>query len=254
MTIRLILGMTLCTVATSCTHHQLTQSTVLTTSTVTDIQYRIVLMNLALLSCHPEALPSHIDLAEGVIQVNDEAGFGGAGGFTTFNGTRFGIEQLGPSVSRKISEQWGADATTDPRRLVELRDLYRVALGMPTLPPPNAIAYLRRIEAEKQKEKKREEEDGEEDSNNDSSDEDRDERVPIEVLLTDVPPPGWYHLGAKKDVPKTACYVGRYGDRYAWVMADGMPSLSQFTVTAMMIVKLDPVRGQRSSRGLAVTR
>src|SRR5262245_24212727 len=53
--------------------------------------------------------------------------------------------------------------------------------------------------------------------------------VPIEVLLTDVPPPGWFQLGGKKDVPKDACYVARYGDRYAWVTPDGMPGLARFT-------------------------
>jgi hypothetical protein len=53
--------------------------------------------------------------------------------------------------------------------------------------------------------------------------------VPIEILLTDVPPPGWYHLGSKQEVPKPACYVGCFGDRYCWVMPEGMGALSRST-------------------------
>jgi hypothetical protein len=103
-----------------------------------DIQYRTVLMNVALLSCHPEALPSHIDLADGVVQVSDEASFGTGGGFTTA-GTPFGLDQSGPAGSRQVSEQWGTDAVTDPRQVTALQDLYRAALGLPPsrLPTPS---------------------------------------------------------------------------------------------------------------------
>ena len=73
---RASLCVVLCAAVSGCTHHQLARSTVKTTGTVMDIQYRTVLNNLALLSTHPEALPSHIDLADGVIQVSDEGAFG----------------------------------------------------------------------------------------------------------------------------------------------------------------------------------
>ena len=148
--VRTILGAALCLALSGCTHHQLARSAVLATGTIMDIQYNTVLTNLALLSCHPEALPSHIDLADGVVQVNDEAAFGTSGGFTT-TGTRFGIERYGPSGRRQVSEQWGTDAVTDPQRLTGLQDLYRVALGLPPLPPPNAVASLRLGRAESRK-------------------------------------------------------------------------------------------------------
>ena len=86
MSIQVIIGAALCVALAGCTHHQLARSTVLATGTVMDIQYRTVLNNLALMSCHPEALPSHIDLADGVVQVSDEAAFGTSGGFTTLGG------------------------------------------------------------------------------------------------------------------------------------------------------------------------
>jgi hypothetical protein len=77
--------------------------------------------------------------------------------------------------------------------------------------------------------------------------------VPIEVLLSDVPPSGWFHVGGKKDVPKDASYVGRYCNCYVWVTADGVPGLARFTVTVLGAVKLEPGQS-RMTRGLAFTR
>lgn len=243
-----------------CTHHSLSRNTVQTTSTVMDIQYRSMLANLALLSCHPEALPNHVNLADGVVQITDRAGFGQSGGFTTFSGTDFGIAQFGPSGHRQVSEQWGTDATTDPERLYDLQSLYRVALGMPPLPPPNSIAYIRQQKparddksGESSSKKSSGDASGDSSSSGDSSDDNDRRAVPLEVLISDVPPPGWYHIGSKHDVPKHACYVGRSGDRYAWVTAEGMPQLARFTATVLLVIKLKPGERSGGRSGLAVT-
>ncbi len=74
-------------------------------------------------------------------------------------------------------------------------------------------------------------------------------RVPIEILLTDVPSPGWHHVCYKKDVPRDACYVGCYG---LWVTPGGMAALSRFTVTVLAVVKYHPGAGGKS-HGQAVT-
>jgi len=251
--IRAVLGAALCVALTGCTHRQLSRSTVLATGTVMDIQYRTVLNNLALLSCHPEALPSHIDLADGVVQVSDEAGLTD-GGFSTID-SGLGIERVGPTGSRTVSEQWGTVAITDPQRLTGLQDLYRAALGLPPLPPPNAVTYLRRAEAKRPRGGGGDKEAGAENgSSGGTPSVGGDRPVPIEVLLSDVPAPGWLHLGGKKDVPRDACYVGRCGDRYAWVTPDGMSGLARFTVTVLGAVKLEPGRTGGRSRCLALTR
>ena len=69
MLVRAILGAAACAAQAGCTHRQLARSTVRATGTVMDIQYHTVLTNLALMSRHPEALPSHIDLADGIASV-----------------------------------------------------------------------------------------------------------------------------------------------------------------------------------------
>jgi hypothetical protein len=45
--------------------------------------------------------------------------------------------------------------------------------------------------------------------------------------------PGWFHTGSRHEVPRDACYVGRYKDRYAWVCADGLRGLSEFTIAIL---------------------
>lgn len=259
-------------VLTGCTHHSLSRNTVRATTTVMDIQYRSVLANLAMMSAHAEALPNHAHLADGVVQINDRAGFGQSGGFTGLGGD-LGIEQFGPSGQRQVTEQWGTDATTDPERLYDLQSLYRVALGMPPLPPPNAIAYLRRsrggrdgksgaaahpsdggaLPAGGQSGPTSSGGGGSTPGGGGGSSSDESRRVPLEVLLTDVPAPGWYRVGCKKDVPKGACFVGRWGDRYAWVTADGVPQLARFTATVLTVIKLKPGERQGARGGLAVT-
>ena len=243
-----------------CTHRQLTRSTVLTAGTVVDTQYHIVLNNLALMAGAPESLPSHIDLADGVVQISDDIGLGTSGGLTTFGGSLLGIDRFGPSGGRQVTEQWGADATTDPQRITELQALYRAALGLAQLPESNAIAYLRGLDKPDTKSESKSDSPSKQKVGSSgltpgggSSGADGGRHVPIEILLRDVPPPGWYHLGCKRDVPKDACYVGRHGDRFAWVNADGLPGLARFTVTVLAVVKYQP-GGDAKTRGLAVTR
>jgi hypothetical protein len=45
--------------------------------------------------------------------------------------------------------------------------------------------------------------------------------------------PGWFHVGRKHDVPKSACYVGRCGHCYVWVEQEGREALTEFTLTVL---------------------
>ena len=261
--------------AAGCTHRQLARSTVFTAGTVVDIQYRTVLNNLARMSANPADLPSHIDLADGVVQISDEASFGRAGGFDSLagGGGGFGIDRFGPALGRQVSEQWGADATTDPQRLVDLQDLYRAALGLPPLPPPLAIALLREDQEQSGEtvggggsggtpddagsppddSPAGSSSGGSGSSGKSSGGGSGARRVPIDVLLTDVPPPGWFCVGCEDDVPDCACHVGNYRDRYVWVTPAGLPGLSRFTVTVLSVVKFKPGPGGGGGSGLVVT-
>jgi hypothetical protein len=259
-----------------CTHRQLTKSTVATASTVTEIQYQIILSNIAMFTCMPETLPWHLRLEDGTIQISDEGGLSGDGGLTMFNGTRLGIDQFGPRALREVSEQWGGSPVTSPIELKDLQDVYRQALGLEPLPDPRVIRQARR-EQERQAEQERK--DNENGGNGNGGNGLRRPRngnrvqnagafqtpteqapMPIGPLFTDPPgvregpeivenddeedeidvPMGWFQIGSKKDVPQNACYVGCYGDVYAWAMPEDMASLSHFALIVLTITELSP--------------
>ena len=48
----------------------------------------------------------------------------------------------------------------------------------------------------------------------------------------------WFRVGRKCDVPKDACYVGCYCDRWVWGPAEGREGLTQFTLTVMKLSTL----------------
>ncbi len=262
-----------------CTHRQLAKSTSMTAGSVMETEYRIVLMNLALFSCHPDALPCHVRIKDGVVQINDEVGWGSAGGFTMFNGTDFGIDQFGPAASRQVTEQWGTDAVSDPVDLKTLQDMYRVAMGLAPLPDSHAIQYIKqqpesvdssgsgsdsdspslasrdqasRIVQIRVTSSDNSETDGESGSSSSESGS-KSDSIPLEILLRDVPEPGWFCIGSRKEVPKNAAYVSRYGNRYAWVMPEGVPYLAQLTLAILVVTKLEAGEAMSSS-GLAFTR
>ena len=54
--------------------------------------------------------------------------------------------------------------------------------------------------------------------------------------------PGWYGMGCRQDVPRTACYVGRYCDRYVWVEPQNMEMLTRMTLA---ILDIHTFRSQR---------
>ncbi len=73
-----------------------------------EIQYQMVMDNLARMERYPATLPSQIRIKQGTVQVSDELGLYQleASGAATGN---FG----GPRAERTVSEQWGADAICD---------------------------------------------------------------------------------------------------------------------------------------------
>lgn len=46
-------------------------------------------------------------------------------------------------------------------------------------------------------------------------------------------PTGWFGVGKKHDVPKNACYVGKCGHTYVWVMPEHRADLSKFVLIVM---------------------
>jgi hypothetical protein len=59
--------------------------------------------------------------------------------------------------------------------------------------------------------------------------------------------PGWYGVGHRRDVPRNAEYVGRYGKTYVWVLPENMDQLSRLTLA---MLDLETVATNRRPPGL----
>jgi hypothetical protein len=64
--------------------------------------------------------------------------------------------------------------------------------------------------------------------------------------------PGWFAVGGKDDVPKHACYIGRYGNTYVWVLPENLEMLTRFTLAILDIHTYRSARigGSRIQPGL----
>jgi hypothetical protein len=248
---------------TGCTSDRLRQRTVNQGGTLPELQYQQVLDNLALFSANPAALPWHINLREGTTQITDSATVGAA-------------VDLGPPTetlpqvfgSRTAVSQWGGSPVIDTLELRLLRIAYRRAHGSPEMPSPELLDELAhelknqvalntdlRDESELFYERHANLSEGNVRHNaeivtaNDESFLSRDgaksplardvsrQVAVIERELGRIGP-GWFRVGGKRDVPKDACYVGRYCDRWVWVSREGLEGLTEFTLTVMKLSTL----------------
>ena len=102
-----------------CTHEALRDSTVATGNTLVDLHSRMVLDNLAMFRTNPAALPWHIKVTTGTVQVNDTV-------TPTFGVTWPSVSRNATiSMERSWQEAWTVVPELDPQKLKNLRNLYR---------------------------------------------------------------------------------------------------------------------------------
>jgi hypothetical protein len=207
-----LLGLAFVSMASGCkTHQVLAENFVRTTATVTDLNYRLVLTNVALFTGDPNTIPSFAVLNAGTVTVTDSKTLnvsGAAAPTIAFaqqaGGTPFLLLAGGPTVERDLTENWSMVPITEPETLHRLRCAFQFLIAAPR--GPACESCEKRLTAVF-----------------------LDNPDPLDILI----PRGWYHAGSKKDVPKTARYVGCYGDTYVWVTAEGMEGLARFTLTVL---------------------
>lgn len=112
---------------TGCTHLALQRRTINQGSTLNDLQYQQVLDNVAMFCCNKDALPWHLKLRGGLVQVTDQ-------GQAILSGAAGGTGDLANSISpaanalRGVLGQWDLGPTVDPGDLELLRLVYRKAV------------------------------------------------------------------------------------------------------------------------------
>jgi hypothetical protein len=194
------------------THRNLRDNTLQTTATLTDLNYQMVLDNVALIAAHPSAMPSVAVINAGTVTVADQKTVNAN---ATYVPTEVFGQQAGaglpilsllfnPSCSRNVTENWSLAPVTDIDNLRRIRCAFQlVVLGRETTDCDSCLDLLKRFYL------------GETDR--------------MDCML----PTGWFHTGCKKDVPKRACYVAHHCDTYVWVTPDGLEGLTRFTMTVI---------------------
>lgn len=201
------------------THAALREHTLKTSGTLAELNCQQVVDNLARFAAQPASLPSIAVLQSGNVSLADQHAAGAAG---TYAPTITLADQLGgfpifslfvsPNVSRNLTEQWDLKPVTDPARIRRIRSAFQIVLGLQGgagEPCDDCAQTVRELTG-----------DG----------------STLECQL----PTGWFQIGCRKEVPKSACYVGCCGETAVWVEPEGMDGLARFTLTIMQLSTSEP--------------
>ena len=243
---RLTLGLlaVLATTTTGCTTTALERHTVAQAESISDLRYREVMENLAMIAANPEILPAYSSIYAGTSDVSDTASVSSATQITrtfkTLAGktlpvttTNLGQENLDVNLQRQVKQVWTLDAMVAPEKLGAFRAACRwVIYGANTLDPES--------------------------------------RALLSTWTTGMPPgfyfevdcklanlPAcWLHWGKHCAETTKARYKAHCNDVWVWVNADGVDGLSRFELIVQEIArdKVDSLyAGLGSPRSFVIT-
>lgn len=266
MRVRLLIAAIALVCSSGCTVGWLRRGTVNQARSLPELQYQQVLDNLAMFAENPAALPFHVNLREGTTQVTDSLS---GGALVDLGPPAITEPQL--FGSRTVVAQWGVSPVIDRTELRLIRIAYRRAHGSAEMPEREFLDELahelksqipsdadQRDESElfyeylSRASKSYPELDARVASTNDDavvgasaasaelSPLAKNVRRQVDGIVRDLARvhPGWFHVGRRRDVPRDACYVGHYRDRYVWVCPDGREDLTEFTLTMLRFSSL----------------
>ena len=231
--------------AAGCEAIQLDHRTCRMSSTLSDLQYREVMDNLARMAACPNSLPYFNVATTGHTSIQQQgqatAGLGwglvtaAPTGFTQlFGKTLLNTETFGLQFNQQDIDTWDTVPSLDPIQLLAMQGLYHKALGLPM--SPIQVRVLDQFYAR---------------SNPACA---RDpllttrcrDRIGAKATVAKFQPtkeylailwemyddlgPGWLHVTPKKCVPQDVCYVAFAPDTYVWVTGKGMEQLTNLTL------------------------
>jgi hypothetical protein len=228
-------------------------------STLSDLQYRQVMDNLARMSVSPNSLPYFNVATAGktTIQHANQASAGLGWGLITaapgtlvalFDKTVLESETLGFQVNHQNTEEWDTSPSLDPIQLLVMQGLYKKALGIARSPAqehildkfyPEVVEACPSPESGKPPAKKKVlvlDEDGktvrevEEQAIQTSVHKLNPDYVAVLREIYDNLEPGWLCITPQQRVPKNACYVANCGDTYVWVTRRHLEQLTNLTI------------------------
>ena len=172
-----------------CMAKMLEQNTINQASTITDIRFRQVIDNLALIACHPDELPSYAAVGEGTQSFTEQWSCSAATLWTkaTFKG--FSSETLGLGYEQIIQPAWTLDPIFDQDQLAALHAAFCWVVYGPPPPDSNAKKVLDLFQVFRDLAKL---------------------------------PRGWLRCGKLGDVPHCAVYKAHNKGNRVWVTPEGM--------------------------------
>lgn len=192
---------------TSCQHLSLRNHTERQARTLTELQYRQVLDNIALFTINPNALPFYSVAGTGRTSNNYAPSPAGGLNWDLLNFNNgpplFFFDKANISMTGTFTsnEEWDSLSVLNPDALLLMRCVYQKVVGYPAC--------------------------------------DCDCEKKLQAYFAGHPcyleamRPGWYGVGRRCHVPKHAAFAGRYGHRYVWVMPDGVDSLTRLSLAIL---------------------
>ncbi len=172
---------------------QLEKAMVSQSRSLIDLHYQQVLENIARTLNNPAALPSFAVPISGSAQITDTFSLGANGLVNAVTSST----NLSPTGTVNIQAMWNLVPVTEPSKLQLMRVAHQVAISHPVITDTEGLQKLHRFLGAE----------------------------PHAVI-----PQGWWSRGSRWDVPRSAAYSAHYGNTYVWVMPEGVPGLSRFTL------------------------
>jgi hypothetical protein len=213
MAVAVLLALTGCTTL-SLKRHVISQS-----ESASDLRYREVMENLAMIYQNPATLPAYCSIYYGTTDITDTVPVSSTTTWTrTLTGvgapfTRFSGQSLDFNTSRTIKKNWALDPTVVPEKLYAMRcacwwalfgvgnqfgDCLTLEQYNEKFPPGAYFAVADRLRSL---------------------------------------PPGWLRAGCRGDVPRCVAYKAECRGKFVWVEPVGMEGLSQFTIVMQEIAR-----------------
>lgn len=123
-----------------CTSDQLKQSSVDENNQLTDLEYHMVLNNLAMFVAAPNSVPWHLILTQGSVTINDSVNGALSYSAKTTGGITHDTGTFGIGASRMIQDQWNVSPISDTTILRKLQGIYNTERGNALTGPEDANA------------------------------------------------------------------------------------------------------------------
>lgn len=121
-----------------CTAERLRDDTLQVAGTLTDIQYQMVLDNLAMMASNPGLLPWHVRLATGSVEVRDQVSAELGLNSLTWRRVYDLLDARALLIpERRRSQEWNIVPVASPKDLLRLQTAYQQAVGRAAGGPPH---------------------------------------------------------------------------------------------------------------------